>query len=91
MGFSAGLGEFPDLAGRRASFTPQRRVFESGINLALWLGRVGGFSPWIMPGPTNVDSSAPRGTILIVAAFGALVVAGWLLLYFGLFLPRTTP
>jgi hypothetical protein len=35
--------------------------------------------------------SAPRGTVYIVGAFGILVVLGWLLLYFGLFLPRSTP
>lgn len=33
----------------------------------------------------------PRGTWYVVTAFGALVTAGWLLLYFGLFLPRATP
>jgi len=33
----------------------------------------------------------PRGTLYIVAGFGALVVVGWLLLYFGLFLSRSTP
>jgi hypothetical protein len=33
----------------------------------------------------------PRGTLYIVSAFGLLVALGWLLLYFGLFLPRATP
>jgi hypothetical protein len=33
----------------------------------------------------------PRGTLYIVSAFGILVALGWLLLYFGLFLPRATP
>lgn len=33
----------------------------------------------------------PRGTLYIVGAFGILVALGWLLLYFGLFLPRATP
>lgn len=33
----------------------------------------------------------PRGTLYIVAAFGGLVVVGWLLFFFGLFLPRNTP
>lgn len=37
------------------------------------------------------ESEAPRGTLVIVAIFGALVVAGWLLFFFGLFLPRITP
>lgn len=33
----------------------------------------------------------PRGTLFIVGAFGAFVVLGWLLFFFGLFLPRSTP
>ncbi len=33
----------------------------------------------------------PRGTFYIVAGFGGLVVVGWLLFFFGLFLPRNTP
>jgi hypothetical protein len=33
----------------------------------------------------------PRGTLYIVGGFGILVALGWLLLYFGLFLPRSTP
>ncbi len=33
---------------------------------------------------------APRGTLVIVATFGALVVVGWLLLFFGVFVPRGT-
>jgi hypothetical protein len=32
----------------------------------------------------------PRGTLYIVSAFGILVVVGWLLLFFGLFVPRGT-
>jgi hypothetical protein len=32
----------------------------------------------------------PRGTLAIVSIFGALVVVGWLLLFFGLFVPRGT-
>ena len=32
----------------------------------------------------------PQGTIVIVAVFGALVVLGWLLMFFGLFVPRGT-
>ena len=37
------------------------------------------------------SSNDSRGTIYIVGAFGALVVVGWLLFFFGLFLPRNTP
>lgn len=33
----------------------------------------------------------PRGTLYVVGLFGALLTLGWLLLYFGLFLPRATP
>jgi hypothetical protein len=36
------------------------------------------------------DSARPRGTIAIVAIFGTLVVLGWLLMFFGLFVPRGT-
>jgi len=36
------------------------------------------------------DAVRPQGTVVIVAVFGALVVAGWLLMFFGLFLPRGT-
>lgn len=36
-------------------------------------------------------TTAPRGTFVIVAVFGALVAFGWLALYLGLFLPRATP
>ena len=32
----------------------------------------------------------PRGTLIIVSVFGALVVFGWLALFFGLFVPRGT-
>jgi len=32
----------------------------------------------------------PRGTLIIVSVFGALVVLGWLLFFFGLFVPRGT-
>ena len=39
----------------------------------------------------NSPSESPRGTLYIVAIFGAAVVAGWLALFFGLFLPRSTP
>lgn len=37
------------------------------------------------------DNQAPRGTLYIVAVFGGLVVVGWMLMYFVLFLPRSTP
>jgi hypothetical protein len=37
------------------------------------------------------NSQPPRGTLCIVGVFGGLVVLGWLLLYVGLFLPRSTP
>ena len=33
----------------------------------------------------------PRGTLTIVAIFGGVLVLGWLLMFFGLFLPRGTP
>lgn len=33
----------------------------------------------------------PKGTLVVVGIFGALVALGWLALYFGLFLPRVTP
>ena len=34
--------------------------------------------------------SEPRGTVVIVAVFGGLVILGWLLMFFGLFVPRGT-
>ncbi|HVG83001.1 MAG TPA: hypothetical protein VM820_00735 [Vicinamibacterales bacterium] len=46
-----------------------------------------------IPEPDDVPSSAdetPKGTLSIVAVFGALVVVGWLLLFFGVFVPRGT-
>jgi hypothetical protein len=36
------------------------------------------------------EPTEPRGTLAIVAIFGAFVVVGWLLLFFGLFVPRGT-
>ena len=42
-----------------------------------------------MSSPDSTNDS--RGTIYIVGTFGALVVVGWLLFFFGLFLPRNTP
>lgn len=42
-----------------------------------------------MPPPDSPNDS--RGTVYIVGTFGALVVVGWLLFFFGLFLPRNTP
>ena len=41
--------------------------------------------------PPSDDAAPPRGTLYIVGGFGVLVVLGWLLFYFGLFLPRSTP
>ncbi len=35
-------------------------------------------------------AGSPRGTVVIVSVFGALVVLGWLLMFFGLFVPRGT-
>jgi len=32
----------------------------------------------------------PQGTLIIVSVFGALFLLGWLLLFFGLFVPRGT-
>ena len=40
---------------------------------------------------TPDPAAHPRGTLLIVGIFGGLVVVGWLLFFFGLFLPRNTP
>jgi hypothetical protein len=37
------------------------------------------------------DQHSPRGTAVIVFTFGALVVVGWLLLFFGVFVPRGLP
>ena len=44
-----------------------------------------------MPDPDGQTGDHPRGTLVIVGVFGALVVAGWLLFFFGLFVPRNTP
>jgi hypothetical protein len=44
-----------------------------------------------MSDSTEPESDQPRGTLIIVAVFGVLVVLGWLLFYFGLYLPRNTP
>jgi hypothetical protein len=44
-----------------------------------------------MTDPDNpLPGHEPRGTLVVVGAFGALVVIGWLLLFFGLFVPRGT-
>lgn len=40
--------------------------------------------------PSSPEQTEPRGTITIVAIFGALVVLGWLAFFFGLFVPRGT-
>jgi len=37
-----------------------------------------------------VEDDGPRGTVVIVAIFGGLLVLGWLALFFGLFVPRGT-
>lgn len=44
-----------------------------------------------MPDSIGPANNHPRGTLFIVGAFGALVVVGWLLFFFGLFVPRITP
>jgi hypothetical protein len=36
------------------------------------------------------EDDGPRGTVVIVAIFGGLLVLGWLALFFGLFVPRGT-
>jgi hypothetical protein len=43
------------------------------------------------PPPSPPPDSDTRGTVAIVAVFGALVVVGWLGFFFGLFLPRQAP
>jgi hypothetical protein len=43
-----------------------------------------------MPSPSE-STSSPRGTLVVVAVFGAIVALGWVLFYVGLFLPRVTP
>ena len=42
------------------------------------------------PEPAPSPAAEPRGTLAIVGVFGMLVVLGWLLLFFGLFVPRGT-
>ena len=44
-----------------------------------------------MPDSIGSADDHPRGTLFIVGAFGALVVVGWLLFFFALFVPRITP
>jgi hypothetical protein len=41
-------------------------------------------------GDDHTGAEHPRGTVVIVAVFGALMVIGWLLMFFGLFVPRGT-
>jgi hypothetical protein len=41
------------------------------------------------PGTVPPDDG-PRGTVVIVAIFGGLLVLGWLAFFFGLFVPRGT-
>ncbi|HEY6508701.1 MAG TPA: hypothetical protein VIY56_11860 [Vicinamibacterales bacterium] len=45
--------------------------------------------PWRRLDPPSEPDT--RGTVVIVAAFGVLVAAGWLAFFFGLFLPRNSP
>lgn len=73
-----------------------RRHTVSWLSLLLWVAIArlrhpqegGTVHPMTLP-PDHDES--PRGTLYIVSAFGLLVALGWLLLYFGLFLPRSTP
>lgn len=44
-----------------------------------------------MSSPPEPAPSSPRGTLVVVAVFGAFVALGWMFFYFGLFLPRVTP
>lgn len=44
----------------------------------------------MVSGDEHPEEAHPRGTVVIVAAFGGLVVLGWLLMFFGLFLARGT-
>jgi hypothetical protein len=43
-----------------------------------------------MTSPPEPPDEGPRGTVTIVAVFGSLLVLGWLLLFFGVFVPRGT-
>jgi hypothetical protein len=71
-------------------------IRRGGASLLLWDATArlrhpqegGAVHPMTLP-PDHDES--PRGTLYIVSAFGILVALGWLLLYFGLFLPRVTP
>jgi hypothetical protein len=44
-----------------------------------------------MPDSAEPSETHPRGTLVVVSVFGVLVVAGWLLCFFALFVPRMTP
>jgi hypothetical protein len=55
------------------------------------LGRHRIYTPPEMSTEPPPSASDTRGTVLIVAVFGVLVVVGWLGFFFGLFLPRQTP
>ncbi len=44
-----------------------------------------------MPDHSGPAADHPRGTLVVVGTFGALVVLGWLAFFFGLFVPRITP
>jgi hypothetical protein len=43
-----------------------------------------------MPSHPEPPDESPRGTVMIIAVFGGLLVLGWLLMFFGLFVPRGT-
>jgi Cytochrome c oxidase subunit IIa family len=43
------------------------------------------------PNDTSEDFGHPRGTLAIVAVFGALFLLGWLAMYFWMFLQRGAP
>jgi hypothetical protein len=44
-----------------------------------------------MQDPADPADNPPLGTLIVVGTFGTLVVLGWLLFFFGLFVPRNTP
>ena len=44
----------------------------------------------MVPSDDPSGAETPRGTVVIVSVFGALLVLGWLLMFFGLFVPRGT-
>ena len=44
-----------------------------------------------MPGVSDEPEGHPRGTLAIVAIFGALFALGWFAMYIWLFMARGTP